>query len=493
MPKRSTTEPRQDRQPAILAPAEFGGYPGPLRRPVPGNTLLRLLATTDAKQIGLLYLSTSFFFFIAAGIEALLMRAELARPELQFLSPEQYNQLFTSHGTIMMFLFATPLAFAFGNYLVPLQIGAPDVSFPRLNALAYWLYLFGGLIVLGSFASPGGAADFGWTAYTPLSQSQHTPGVGANAWIIGLVLSGIGTILGSVNLITTVITLRAPGMTMWRLPLFTWAMFITTLMAIVVFPLLSAALLGLLSDRLLSSHVYDASQLSQEVHRGTHSRDSAADQGPRRRRDQAGLGRVAHVRRVWTGHDRGSHWRGTRPARVGPAGQGDAPPQDPRPDHGVGRRFVEHHALLARLHLDHIDHLNMIGRLDHQIERLIVPFAPQVQLLKGIPGIGERAAQAIISEIGVDMGWFPAPRTWPPGPRCVQATTNPQANAPPARPARATWTSAAYWSKPPGPRFEPGPTSAPGSVAYTAASARTERTRQPSPWPTTSWSSCGTS
>ncbi|MEV4656568.1 cytochrome c oxidase subunit I [Micromonospora sp. NPDC049301] len=258
MPKRASAEP-QDRQPAILAPAGFGGYPGPLRPPVPGNTLLRLLATTDAKQIGLLYLSTSFFFFIAAGIEALLMRAELARPGLQFLSSEQYNQLFTSHGTIMMFLFATPLAFAFGNYLVPLQIGAPDVSFPRLNALAYWLYLLGGLIVLGSFASPGGAADFGWTAYAPLSHSAHTPGVGANAWIIGLVLSGVGTILGSVNLITTVLTLRAPGMTMWRMPLFTWAMFITALMAIVVFPLLSAALLGLLSDRLLNSHVYDPS------------------------------------------------------------------------------------------------------------------------------------------------------------------------------------------------------------------------------------------
>ncbi|TYB40269.1 cytochrome c oxidase subunit I [Micromonospora sp. AP08] len=258
MPKRSTAEPGQDRQPAILAPAQFGGFPGPVRRPWPGATLVKLIATTDAKQIGLLYLTTSFFFFIAAGLEALLMRAELARPGLQFLSQEQYNQLFTSHGTIMMFLFATPLAFAFGNYLVPLQIGAPDVAFPRLNALAYWLYLFGGLMVLGSFIAPEGAADFGWTAYPPLSQQQHTPGVGGNVWVVGLVLSGVGTILGSVNLITTTLTLRAPGMTMWRMPLFTWAMFITALMAVVVFPLLSATLLGLLSDRLLDSHVYDA-------------------------------------------------------------------------------------------------------------------------------------------------------------------------------------------------------------------------------------------
>src|SRR4051812_24161406 len=120
MPERTTVQPGQDRQPAILAPAQFGGFPGPLRRPFPGNTMLKLLGTTDAKQIGILYFITSFFFFIAAGIEALLMRAELARPGMQFLSQEQYNQLFTSHGTIMMFLFATPLAFAFGNYLVPL-------------------------------------------------------------------------------------------------------------------------------------------------------------------------------------------------------------------------------------------------------------------------------------------------------------------------------------------------------------------------------------
>ncbi|MDH6465745.1 heme/copper-type cytochrome/quinol oxidase subunit 1 [Micromonospora sp. A200] len=221
MPEQTTAEHGQDRRPAILAPAQFGGFPGPLRRALPGTALLRLLRTTDAKQIGLLYLISSFFFFIAAGIEALLMRGELARPGLQFLSAEQYNQLFTSHGTIMMFLFATPLAFAFGNYLVPLQIGAPDVAFPRLNAVAYWLYLFGGLMVLGSFANPSGAADFGWTAYPPLSTAEHSPGVGGNFWVIGLVLSGVGTILGSVNLITTTLTLRAPGMTMFRMPLFT--------------------------------------------------------------------------------------------------------------------------------------------------------------------------------------------------------------------------------------------------------------------------------
>ncbi|SDZ45271.1 cytochrome c oxidase subunit 1 [Micromonospora pattaloongensis] len=234
------------------------GYPGPIRRMPRGGVLTSLLRTTDAKQIGLLYLATSFFYFIAAGFMALLMRAELGRPGLQFLSPEQYNQLVTMHGTLMMFLFATPLVFGFANYLVPIQIGAPDVSFPRLNSLAFWLYFWGGLIVLGSFFTPSGAADFGWTAYPPLSRSEHVPGIGGHLWVVGLAVSGLSTILGSVNLITTIVTLRAPGMTMFRMPLFTWAMLVTTLLAILVFPLLSATLFALLADRLLGAQVYSA-------------------------------------------------------------------------------------------------------------------------------------------------------------------------------------------------------------------------------------------
>ncbi|MEU8165443.1 aa3-type cytochrome oxidase subunit I [Micromonospora sp. NPDC049004] len=258
MPKRVTTEPGRDRGPAILAPARFGGFPGALRAPVPGNSLIKFLATTDHKQIGLLYLLTSFAFFVFAGLEAMVMRAELARPGLQFLSSEQYNQLFTSHGAVMLLLFATPAAFGFGNFIVPIQIGAPDVSFPRLNALAYWLYLFGGLMVVGGFLTPGGSADFGWTAYSPLSDVDNSPGVGANMWVLGLVVSGLGTILGAVNLITTVLTLRAPGMTMFRMPIFTWNMLFTSVLVILVFPLLAAALLALTADRLLNAHVYDA-------------------------------------------------------------------------------------------------------------------------------------------------------------------------------------------------------------------------------------------
>ncbi|WP_433686296.1 aa3-type cytochrome oxidase subunit I [Micromonospora carbonacea] len=257
MPKRVTTEPAQDRGPAILAPARFGGFPGPVRPALPGAKLIKLLGTTDAKQIGLLYLVTSFVFFLIGGVLALLLRAELARPRLQFLSPEQYNQAFTMHGTIMLLLFATPLVFAFGNYIVPLQIGAPDVAFPRLNAFAYWLYLFGGTMVVGGYATPGGAADFGWTAYTPLSRMEHSPGIGGNLWIVGLAVSGLGTILGAVNLITTTLTLRAPGMTMFRMPIFTWNMLLTSVLVILVFPLLAAALFALAADRLLDAHVFD--------------------------------------------------------------------------------------------------------------------------------------------------------------------------------------------------------------------------------------------
>ncbi|MET7427358.1 cytochrome c oxidase subunit I, partial [Dactylosporangium sp. NPDC005555] len=229
-----------------------------VRPTVRGSAFGRLLRTTDAKQIGLMYLVTSFAFFLAGGVMALLMRAELARPGLQFLSAEQYNQLFTIHGTVMLLLFATPIVFAFANYIVPLQIGAPDVAFPRLNALAYWLFLLGGSLVIAGFVTPNGAADFGWFAYAPLNSVINTPGVGADLWIVGLVLSGLGTILGAVNMITTILTLRAPGMTMFRMPIFTWNILITAAMVIMVFPLLAAALLTLLADRRLGAHVYDA-------------------------------------------------------------------------------------------------------------------------------------------------------------------------------------------------------------------------------------------
>ncbi|SFF80478.1 cytochrome c oxidase subunit 1 [Blastococcus tunisiensis] len=221
-----------------------------------GSRLTNLLRTTDHKTIGLMYLTTSFAFFVIGGLMAMLIRGELARPGLQFLSPEQYNQLFTMHGTLMLLMFATPLFFAFANLIMPLQIGAPDVAFPRLNAFSFWLFLFGSLIVLSGILTPGGAPDFGWTAYTPLSNVVHTPGPGGNLWIAGLAVSGLGTILGGVNFIATIVCLRAPGMTMFRMPIFVWNALITSVLILLAFPILTAALFALLADRTLGSLIY---------------------------------------------------------------------------------------------------------------------------------------------------------------------------------------------------------------------------------------------
>src|SRR6202522_2817279 len=225
------------------------------RRPLParvgskGTLLYRLVTTTDHKLIGIMYCVACFIFFFIGGLLALLMRTELAAPGLQFLSNEQFNQLFTMHGTIMLLFYATPIVFGFANLVLPLQIGAPDVAFPRLNALSFWLFLFGATIGMAGFITPGGAADFGWTAYTPLTDAIHSPGAGADLWIMGLIIAGLGTILGGVNMITTVVCMRAPGMTMFRMPIFTWNILVTSVMVLVAFPLLTSALFGLAANR----------------------------------------------------------------------------------------------------------------------------------------------------------------------------------------------------------------------------------------------------
>ena len=188
-----------------VSPKPIVTAPHPQRVMKGGSRFTHMLRTTDPKDIGILYLTTSFGFFLAGGLMAMLIRAELAQPGLQILSVEQYNQLFTMHGTIMLLLYATPLVFGFANYIVPLQIGAPDVAFPRLNAFSYWLFLFGGLTVLAGFLTPGGAAAAGWFAYTPLSGPLYTPGLGQDLWAVGLVVSGLGTILGAVNIVTTIV------------------------------------------------------------------------------------------------------------------------------------------------------------------------------------------------------------------------------------------------------------------------------------------------
>ena len=222
-----------------------------------GSQFVKTITSTDHKRIGYLYLATSFAWFLIGGVLALFIRAELTRPGMQFMSVEQYNQVFTMHGTIMLLMFATPLFIGFANVLMPLQIGAADVAFPRLNMLSYWLYLFGSIQATIGFLTPGGAASFGWTAYAPLSSTTYSPGIGGDLWIMGLAISGLGTILGGVNFITTIFTMRAPGMTMFRMSIFSWNVLLTSILVLLAFPPLAAALLGLESDRLFGTHIFD--------------------------------------------------------------------------------------------------------------------------------------------------------------------------------------------------------------------------------------------
>jgi cytochrome c oxidase subunit 1 len=238
------------------ATAQRPTAPGEPRKPL-GQLAVRMMTTTDHKLIGKMYLITSFAWFLIGGLMALVIRSELAFPGQQVVNEELYNQLFTMHGTIMLLLFATPLFFGFANVIMPIQIGSPDVAFPRLNMFSYWLFLFGGLIAASGFLTPEGAASFGWFAYTPLSNAVNSPSVGGDLWIMGLWMAGLGSILGAVNFITTIICMRAPGMTMFRMPLFVWNTLITSLLVLIAFPVLAGALLMLEADRILGANVFD--------------------------------------------------------------------------------------------------------------------------------------------------------------------------------------------------------------------------------------------
>ena len=221
------------------------------------STIVSWVTSTDHKVIGYMYLVSSVAWFLIGGVLALIIRAQLFAPGLEVVATkEQYNQLFTMHGTIMLLMFATPLFTGFANVMMPLQIGAPDVAFPRLNAFSFWLYTFGSLIAVGGFLTPQGAASFGWFAYAPLSSETFSPGVGGNLWVLGLGISGFGTILGSVNFITTIITMRAPGMTMWRMSVFSWNILVTSLLVLVAFPVLAAALFALAMDRVFGGQIF---------------------------------------------------------------------------------------------------------------------------------------------------------------------------------------------------------------------------------------------
>jgi cytochrome c oxidase subunit I len=222
----------------------------------PGR-LLDWVTTTNHKTIGKLYIGASLIFFLAGGVMAELMRTELATPTLTFLSKNGYNELFTIHGTTMIFLFIAPIGLGFANYFVPLQIGAPDMAFPRLNALSVWLFILGGVVILSSFGASHGASAAGWTAYAPLSSKVGSPGPGVDMWIMGVLLTSIASILTAVNLTATVFMLRAPGMTMFRMPLFTWNMVITSMLILIAFPPLAAAVSMLFIDRHFNGHFFD--------------------------------------------------------------------------------------------------------------------------------------------------------------------------------------------------------------------------------------------
>jgi cytochrome c oxidase subunit 1 len=215
------------------------------------------LTTTDHKALGVAYIVTSLVFLAIGGVLAGIIRAELAEPGLQIVSEQTYNGVFTIHGSVMVYLFAVPFGFGLANYLVPLQIGAPDLAFPRLNAFSYWLYLIGGAVMLVGFLSDGGAAAFGWFAYPPLSGMSGSPGLGADLWIISIILTGTSGTLTAVNVITTVTMMRTPGMTLFRMPILTWNIFITAFMVLLAFPVLSGALVMLEADRQFGTNFFE--------------------------------------------------------------------------------------------------------------------------------------------------------------------------------------------------------------------------------------------
>ncbi|WP_240687956.1 cytochrome c oxidase subunit I [Pseudalkalibacillus hwajinpoensis] len=219
------------------------------------NPIWDWLTTVDHKKIGILYLASGAFFFLIGGLEAILLRVQLLYPEFNFVGAETFNQLLTMHGTTMIFLAAMPLIFGFMNAIIPLQIGARDVAFPFLNSLGFWLFSAGGILLnLGWFM--GGAADAGWTGYAPLSTTS--PGNGVDFYVLGLQVSGIGTLIGGINFLVTIINMRAPGMTFMRMPLFTWSSFITSGLILFAFPALTIGLALLMFDRLFGTQFFAA-------------------------------------------------------------------------------------------------------------------------------------------------------------------------------------------------------------------------------------------
>jgi cytochrome c oxidase subunit 1 len=231
--------------------------------PAARSTLYEYLTTTDHKKIGILYLINSMIFFFSGGILALIVRLQLVIPKSDtviggLVSPEFYNQAFTMHASFMLFLFIIPILAGFGNYAVPLQIGAPDMAFPRINALSFWLLPLGGLLMASGFLVSGGAAASGWTEYPPLSGPQYS-GTGTDLWIVGLTLIGTSSILGGINFLVTIFKMRAPGMTLFRMPILAWTVLVTSVLVVMATPVLTSALIMLFIDRNYGGHFFDPS------------------------------------------------------------------------------------------------------------------------------------------------------------------------------------------------------------------------------------------
>src|SRR5436190_5109946 len=214
------------------------------------------LTTVDHKRIGILYGVSAFLFFLVGGVEALIMRLQLMRPNNNLVGADTFNSLFTMHGTTMIFLAIMPLSVAFFNYIVPLQIGARDVAFPRLNAFSYWAFLFGGLILNSSWLL-GQAPAMGWFAYAPLTERAFMPDHSVDFWIVGIQILGVATIAGALNFFVTIVNLRAPGMTLMRMPIFCWMTLITTVLILLAFPVISIALFELLFDRFFATNFFN--------------------------------------------------------------------------------------------------------------------------------------------------------------------------------------------------------------------------------------------
>ncbi len=223
--------------------------------------------TTDHKKLGIMYIVTAFFFFLVGGVDALLIRTQLAVPNGKVLTPEIYDQIFTMHGTTMIFLFVMPMLTGFGNYVVPLMIGARDMAFPRMNAFGFWVVLFGGLFLTSSFLF-GAAPNAGWFSYAPLTELNTgcgtsgvvvcTPGPNMDFWALGILMLGISSIASALNFVVTILRLRAPGMTVNRMPLFTWMTLITNFLLLFAIPSVTAASILLLLDRHLGTHFFQA-------------------------------------------------------------------------------------------------------------------------------------------------------------------------------------------------------------------------------------------